>query len=226
MAKVYLSPSTQDWNLYAGGLGNEEQWMRDIAIHAAAILREAGHTVKVGGLISAGLNATDANNWGAQYYVAIHTNAGGGVGTEAWYYTGSTLGRKLATSVYNRVAKVSSCADRGVKSSTSYIELNRPKAPSTIIELDFHDRLANAKEIIARHEQYAYAIAAGVTDLIGGTMPDPVPPKPEGATPVWRFRNKKTGCHFYTASEAEKNIVQKDIENWTYEGVAFYAVEV
>jgi len=44
-----------------------------------------------------------------------------------------------------------------------------------------------------------------------------------GATPVYRFYNKKNGTHFYTASEAEKaNTLAKFASTYTLDGVAFY----
>ena len=46
-----------------------------------------------------------------------------------------------------------------------------------------------------------------------------------GAVTVYRFFNRKTGTHFYTATEAERDNVIKTLSSrYTYEGVAFYAV--
>lgn len=175
MAKVYLSPSTQDWNEYAGG-SNEEVEMREVVSIAADLLRAAGHDVRVGGVVSARANALDGNAWGADWYVAVHSNAGGGHGTEAWHYPGSAKGALLAQNVYDKVAAVSSFPDRGVKESSGYIELNTPHAPATIIETAFHDNLTEANEIKTKHRQFAEAIAAGVIKTVGGTpMPNSVP---------------------------------------------------
>ena len=43
--------------------------------------------------------------------------------------------------------------------------------------------------------------------------------------PVYRFWNKKTGVHIFTASEAEKNKLRSSLYSyyWVYEGIAFYA---
>jgi N-acetylmuramoyl-L-alanine amidase len=177
MARIYISPSTQDWNRYAGG-GNEETYLRAICIPAAAKIAAAGHVVRVGGVKSAADNAADANAWGCDWYVAGHSNAGGGVGTEAWYFTGSKQGKRLADAIYARVAAVSSAPDRGVKHSTGYIELRAPHAPACIIEIDFHDRLANAAEIRANTPEYAAATARGVLDVAGGGMVVPAPTTP------------------------------------------------
>ena len=43
-----------------------------------------------------------------------------------------------------------------------------------------------------------------------------------GATPVYRFLNKKNGTHFYTASDAERDsVLSKYLYLYTYEGPAF-----
>ena len=44
-----------------------------------------------------------------------------------------------------------------------------------------------------------------------------------GATPVYRFFNKKNGSHFYTISAAEKDLVSSKLSAvYAYEGPAFY----
>jgi len=42
--------------------------------------------------------------------------------------------------------------------------------------------------------------------------------------PLYRFWNKKTGFHFYTQNEGEKNnLINNLSDTWNYEGVAYYA---
>lgn len=191
-AKVYVSPSTQEGNAYAGG-GNEEDYMRRICARACQYLVAAGHQAKMGGTVSPGANAEQSNAWGAQWYVAVHSNAGGGHGTEAWHYTGSALGKKLAEAVYRRVAAASNEADRGVKSNTTFIELRKPKAPACLVEVAFHDCPKEAAEIRAGVEEFGRAVAQGVLDVVGGAIPStgggttPPPPKP---TAGWRISSQ------------------------------------
>ena len=48
--------------------------------------------------------------------------------------------------------------------------------------------------------------------------------QPIDASPVYRFRSNEQGCHFYTASEREKDEVINEYGHvWSYEGVAWYA---
>ena len=46
-----------------------------------------------------------------------------------------------------------------------------------------------------------------------------------GAKPVYRFFNQSTGVHLYTISEVEKDFVQNNLSNYTFENVAYYAYD-
>lgn len=186
MAKIVLSPSTQTWNKYAAGLGNEHDAMKEIAVLTKPYLEAAGHTVVIVDGVSARDNVAKSNAVNPDAHVALHSNAGGGKGTEIWYYTTSAEGKDLAAHVYARVAPISSAPDRGIKASTAYIELNSTEAPAIIIEYDFHDSEAGATEILERKGEYAKATAQGIIDKYGTVCvePKPVPPKPPKPTIV------------------------------------------
>lgn len=46
-----------------------------------------------------------------------------------------------------------------------------------------------------------------------------------GAKPVYRFFNQSTGVHLYTISEVEKDFVQNNLSNYTFENIAYYAYD-
>ena len=46
-----------------------------------------------------------------------------------------------------------------------------------------------------------------------------------GLTPVYRFFNRDTGIHLYTADENEKNFVEENLDNYIFEGTPYYAFE-
>jgi hypothetical protein len=50
-------------------------------------------------------------------------------------------------------------------------------------------------------------------------------PQPAGTRPVYRFLDKKTGQHFFTISESERDKLVSQSTRWTSEGVAWYAIE-
>jgi len=48
--------------------------------------------------------------------------------------------------------------------------------------------------------------------------------KPPNVLPVYRFSSARSGIHFYTMNEAEKDqLLREPSSTWTYEGIAFYA---
>lgn len=169
MARIYLSPSTQEHNAYVGG-SNEEAQMRDVVTLAAAFLRGAGHTVKVGGTVSAKANALEANGWGCDWYLAVHSDAGGGDGTTAFHHSTSRKGKLLAQAVYDSVRVVSPGSDNGVRVRDDLIETRVPNAPAALVEVAFHDNRIEAAHIKAHPSDYARAIAAGIVKVAGGSI--------------------------------------------------------
>lgn len=47
----------------------------------------------------------------------------------------------------------------------------------------------------------------------------------EGALPVYRFFNRDTGSHLYTMDENERDIVDRTLDNYSYDGISYYAFE-
>ena len=46
-----------------------------------------------------------------------------------------------------------------------------------------------------------------------------------GARPIHRFLNINTGTHLYTMSEVERNNIDNNLSNYSYEGIAYYGYE-
>jgi len=207
MAYIYLSPSQQEDNQYSGGgtgyYDSEEYWCTKVANQAAIYLRNDGHIVRVGNNGSAGGNVADANAWrGANcFYYALHTNAGGGHGTETWYYTGSSTGLSMATKLQATVAAESNYPDRGVKASTTFYELRATQAPAVLIEILFHDNVTEAAEMRADWGKFGLAVAKGIIAKLGGTIPGPTPtPTP---TPVPTHKHGKVvNCSYVNVRSA------------------------
>lgn len=92
---------------------------------------------------------TYANYRNANVLVSIHTNGGGGTGTETYYDTTnafSTPSKDLATAIHTKVISSiranynASWPDRGVKGSPgSRGEIREATRPAALIEIAFHD---------------------------------------------------------------------------------------
>lgn len=130
--KVFLNPSDQIHNSVAGG-GNEAEFALICANKAKALLDAAGFTTRVDQSFE---NAPgNANSWGADVFVSIHTNAGGGHGPESLYKSDSTLAGNLQAGLVSQMSYKS----RGLKPRSDLRVLNNTSMPATLIESIFHD---------------------------------------------------------------------------------------
>ena len=170
MPRIYISPSSQEENQGLSPFKTEEVEMNRIADMLVPLLVKDGRfTVKRN---TPSMNvyemAEDSNNFNASIHIAIHSNAGGGVGTEVYTYGKNTNSEKLGKSLYDQVAPLSPGGDRGVKYNPALIEVgNLVNATSVLIELAFHDDLKDATWIAYNHETIAKRLYMGVCDYLG-----------------------------------------------------------
>lgn len=183
---VFLSPSTQEHNegIIPGYI--EETVMNEITDLMEPLLDYNG----IGHYRNDRTKThVDAKNLSNELFLAgkigaslaIHSNAGGGVGTVA-FTSGTELSRKLANAVYKGVAKLVPSTDRGVLVPTVvYTEIYKTLAPSTLIELAFHDSLSDATFIVEHKMELAIEMVKGLCEFFGveyrekSTSPTPSP---------------------------------------------------
>ena len=171
MPRVYISPSTQEHNIGLPPFPNEEFQMNKIADILITLLIQDGRFVikcNDSSMDDVYSIAQDSNNFKADVHVAIHSNAGGGEGTEVYAYGPGTNSERFAKCLYKHIAPLSPGADRGIKYNPKLIEVGSSvKATSALIELAFHDNLADAKWIATNHEVIALGLYKGLCDYYG-----------------------------------------------------------
>ena len=112
----------------------------------AAILEQSGVTVIVAGDNDSIQTKTAMGDKNLAAYVAIHTNAGTGVGTDCYYNASSEASKNLAQAVYDPVAALTPTADQGLidgsqSGSDNYqYEIGANKSPSCLIEVEYQRR--------------------------------------------------------------------------------------
>lgn len=79
-----------------------------------------------------------ANASGADLFIAVHFNAGGGTGTEVWHYPYSSA-ETYAQDVSRELASALGLPNRGAKSTTGLYVLNHTEMPAILIEVCFVD---------------------------------------------------------------------------------------
>lgn len=103
-----------------------------------------------------------ANSWGADYFISLHCNAGGGTGAETLYYRDDS--KDYATTIQNIYYTQMSLNNRGVIKRGNLAVLNKTNMPSIIVELAFIDSpLTNLDTNILKnkHQEMADALAKG-----------------------------------------------------------------
>lgn len=171
MKKIYLSPSEQPDNRYAYGNTNEKAVCCEIAAYTEAALKRNGFEVITGTSTSLGTRCSEANKWGADLYIPIHTNAYNGKvsGTRMFCYRMSGEGYKACIAIYDVLAPITPGKSENVTANPGLYEVKTPKAPTVYIEVDFHDVPDIAKWLIENTKRIGEAICKGVCYHYGMT---------------------------------------------------------
>lgn len=167
--KIFLSPSNQDGNRYAYGNTTERDQCGRIAEVAKSALERCGFECMLMHDESMADKVRVANNWGADYYIPIHTNAFNGsvMGTRMFYYSEGEKGHQLTKCIFNRLAPITPGTSENIKQNLNLYELKYPNAWTSYIEVEFHDAPDGAKWIIENTDAIAEAICMGVCDHCG-----------------------------------------------------------
>ncbi|MBE5816193.1 MAG: N-acetylmuramoyl-L-alanine amidase [Clostridiales bacterium] len=164
--KIYISPSNQQANRYATGGTNEAEQCEKIAKALSEALKRCAFETKIGERnFDMSKRCEESNLWGADLHLPIHTNAGGGVGTEVFIKDDNEI--PMAEALLDELCKITlSGVRRGVKRRSSLIELNStPRA--AYVEIDFHDDPNIALWIIDSTELIANAMARAICTHFG-----------------------------------------------------------
>lgn len=112
-----------------------------------------------------------ANDFNADLFVSIHCNTGGGTGTETFYFQGSAKGETLAASIQRQITKSLPVVNRGVKTANFFV-LKYTDMPAVLVETAFIDNSNDARLLRDRQDDFARAIARGVSDFFAKPAPD------------------------------------------------------
>lgn len=99
-----------------------------------------------------------ANKSGAEIAVSFHANAGGGDGFEAFYYSTSTAGKKLAGLLEKHVKGLGQNS-RGLKSGNHLYFVKNTTMPAVLVESAFIDNKTDKTILDTVDEQKAFGVA-------------------------------------------------------------------
>lgn len=173
MPRIYLSPSTQEFNPYVIG-GNEEFYMNLIADAMEPYLYASGieFTRNTPDMTAASsIAASNAGNY--DLHLAIHSNAsptglGERRGSEVYYFPTSQNGRRLAEIIANNLEMIYPVSN-GVRAipTTTIGEVRRTRAPAVLVELAYHDNVDDASWIRDNIDSIARNLVLSLTDYFG-----------------------------------------------------------
>ncbi|TRZ38517.1 LysM peptidoglycan-binding domain-containing protein [Niallia circulans] len=166
--------------------------------------------------------AVDANKWGADFFLSVHINAGGGTGYEDFRYSktaASSATGKHQSCIHGEI--VNAIKSFGVtvrgKKAADYAVLRQTNMPAILTENLFIDRAADAKCL--KNEKFLDAVAQGHVDGLAKTL------KLEKAEPVKAETNTnktsessdtytiKKGDTFWSIAQKENTTVEQ-LRKW------------
>lgn len=161
-----------------GCISREQDNTFEIAVRLGELLERAGHAVKLTRErkeSSLGLSTNDSlmqrarisNDWGAELFVSIHNNAGGGVGAETYICARGGKAEGYARNIQSQLVQLGRI-DRGVKTA-NFAVLVQTDAPAVLVEVGFIDNAQEEQWIVGHFDEIAAAIADGIGDEKGET---------------------------------------------------------
>ena len=111
-----------------------------------------------------------ANQWGADYFLSIHTNANVNPainGTEAYVYAVNTPSYELAVNIVNEIVRRLGTKNNGIYARPSLYVLRRTNMPAVLIELAYLSNEGDAALLADKPYEFAYAIYVGLLNYLG-----------------------------------------------------------
>ncbi|WP_147534444.1 N-acetylmuramoyl-L-alanine amidase [Bacillus marasmi] len=166
MVKIFIDPGHGGSDPGAVGNGLQE---KNLTLQIASAIRNILLNEYVGvevlmsrsgdQTLSLSQRTNAANNWGANYYLSIHINSGGGTGFESFIYPG--VGAPTTTyrnAVHDEVLKLVSFNDRGKKTANFHV-LRETRMDAVLTESGFIDHINDAAKL--RSASFIDALARG-----------------------------------------------------------------
>lgn len=196
MPVIYLSPSTQENNLYVTG-GTEEEWMNRLADAMEPYLTASGirYSRNIPDMTAASsIRASNAGNY--DLHLALHSNAapegryGQVRGILVFYFPGSAQGQRAATLIADGLKNIYPLPNNvRAEPTTSVGEVRLVRAPSVFIELGYHDNRDDAVWITNNLDSAARNIVLSLTEFFGLPFLEPMLPRPAVVDVSWGYLN-------------------------------------
>lgn len=192
MYKIFLSPSNQFENKYAGLNTSEGEQMGKVAQALQTALVRCGFGVLTIHDATMAAKVQAADKYGADLYLPIHSNACNGKvkGTRLFCWEKNGKGCMACCCIADHLFPLTPGTSESITEAPDLYEVRMPKAPTAYIEVDFHDVPEVARWIVDHIEEIAEAICRGVCDYFHVLYVNPKPDKLYRVQ-VGAFRNRE-----------------------------------
>lgn len=182
--KIYIDQGHNPRSPNTGAEGNglrEQDITYEVGTILAQLLRQNGNfdvrlsrptpTTQLGTSNSSSLRARvdDANSWGADYFISIHTNASSqssANGTEVLVYSQPSTSAELAEDILEEITEITGLQSRGVKSRPGLYVLRKTTMPAVLVELGFITNPQDAARMRDNPNLFAQGIYRGLLDYL------------------------------------------------------------
>jgi N-acetylmuramoyl-L-alanine amidase len=162
MPKIYIDQGHNPEAPNTGAVGNglrEQDVTYRVGQDLAALLRRSGNwdvrlsrptpETQLGTSNASSLRARvdDANSWGADYFISIHTNASTNPsvsGVEAYAYSRPSRAFELGEDIVQGIVNVTGLRNRGMKVRPGLYVLKKTQMPAVLAEIGFISNPADA----------------------------------------------------------------------------------
>lgn len=183
--KIYIDQGHNPVNPNAGAEGNglrEQDIVYTIGREVASLLRSNNNfevrlsrpdaSTQLGGsnLGSLAARGTDANSWGADIFISLHTNASSeasATGSEALVYAQPSAASRLGGYILERITRLTGLRDRGIITRSGLYVLRKTRMPAVLLELGFITNSNDARLLSEEPELFAEAIYNGILQFYG-----------------------------------------------------------
>ncbi|MBR2020082.1 MAG: N-acetylmuramoyl-L-alanine amidase [Clostridia bacterium] len=183
--KIYIDQGHNPQNPNAGAEGNglqEQTITYNVGQELATLLRanpafevrlsRPTPETSLGSSNSTSLQARvrDANAWGADYFISIHTNASElpeATGVEAFAYSRPSRAFSLGEDIVRGVSATTGLRDRGMKTRPGLYVLRRTDMPAVLVEIGFISNPSDAALMDSNPALFARGIYNGIVEYLG-----------------------------------------------------------
>lgn len=183
--KIYIDQGHNPYNPNAGAEGNglrEQDIVFRVGILLADLLRanpdfevrlsRPTSTTQIGSSNSESLRlrVQDANAWGANYFISLHTNASSipsATGVEAFAFSSPSPAFSLGEDILENLSRTTGLRNRGMQVRTGLYVLRRTAMPAVLVELGFITNPSDARLMSEEPERFAEGIYQGILQYTG-----------------------------------------------------------